>query len=594
MARVTNGVWEKHFPDGNLIPITIPMTTSLFLLIPLLFLFHFHFHMAEPAKGQGQGQWHLLQQNIGIVGMHMQLLNNDRVIILDRTDFGFSNLTLPEGRCRNNPREMVVKRDCTAHSIEYDVAANTFRALFVQTNVWCSSGSVSPDGKLVQTGGFNDGDRSVRTFNPCPTCDWIEFDAGLAARRWYATNHILPDGRQIIIGGRRQFNYEFYPKTQAKNTYSLPFLVQTNDPGVENNLYPFVFLNVDANLFIFANNRAILFDYSKNAVVRTYPQIPGGDPRCYPSTGSAVLLPLRNLRQPNVEAEVLICGGAPKGAFQNAKAGKFSGALNTCARIKITDPSPEWVMETMPGARVMSDMVILPNGDVLLINGASLGTAGWEFGRDPVLSPFIYKPNNRVGSRFEIQNPSDIPRMYHSSALVLRDGRVLVGGSNPHIYYNFTNVLFPTELRLEAFSPRYLEPAFSNVRPTIVSPASQTRLKYAQTLKVRVQVTATLVRDSVSVTMLAPPFTTHSFSMNQRLLVLEPHNVSELGESTYEIVVTAPASAVLAPPGFYLLFVVHQQIPSHGIWIQIGVNRFLDKNLSTVSYEQIKFNLWGV
>ncbi|RDX79978.1 Aldehyde oxidase GLOX1, partial [Mucuna pruriens] len=538
------------------------MTSSLFLLILLLLLFH---TLVAPAEA-GKGQWQLLQQNIGIVGMHMQLLHNDRVVMLDRTDFGFSNLTFPDGRCRSNPHELVVQTDCTAHSLEYDVASNTFRALFVQTNVWCSSGAVSPGGTLVQTGGFNDGDRAVRTFNPCGTCDWIELNTGLAARRWYATNHILPDGRQIVIGGRRQFNYEFYPKTQAtaKNTYSLPFLVQTNDADAENNLYPFVFLNVDGNLFIFANNRAILFDYSKNSVVRTYPQIPGGDPRCYPSTGSAVLLPLRNLREPKVQAEVLICGGAPRGAFPETLSGRFVGALKTCARIKITDPNPRWVMETMPGARVMSDMVLLPNGDVLIINGAAVGTAGWELGRDPVLNPFLYKPNNRIGSRFELQNPSNIPRMYHSAAVLLRDGRVLVAGSNPHTYYNFSDVLFPTELRLEAFSPSYLEPGFSNVRPRIVSPTSQTKLKYAQTVKVRFLVTGALVRASVSVTMLAPPFTTHSFSMNQRVLVLEPQDLREVGKSMYEVEVTAPSSGVLAPPGFYLLFVVHQEIPSHG------------------------------
>ncbi|CAJ1973238.1 unnamed protein product [Sphenostylis stenocarpa] len=546
------------------------MTPSLSLHIIPLLIFHILL-VAPPSPAEaGKGQWHLLQENIGIVGMHMQLLHNDRVIMLDRTDFGLSNLTFPNGRCRNNPQEMVVKTDCTAHSVEYDVAANTVRALFVQTNVWCSSGSVSPDGTLVQTGGFNDGDRTVRTLTPCRMCDWREVNNELAARRWYATNQILPDGRQIIIGGRRQFNYEFYPKTQTtvKNTYSLPFLVQTNDALAENNLYPFVFLNVDGNLFIFANNRAILFDYNKNRVVKTYPQIPGGDPRCYPSTGSAVLLPLKKLRESNVEAEVLICGGAPRGAFLDSLSGRFTGALKTCARMKITDPSPRWVMETMPGARVMSDMILLPNGDILIINGASVGTAGWELGRDPVLNPFLYKPNNRVGSRFELQNPSNIPRMYHASAVLLRDGRVLVAGSNPHTYYNFTNVMFPTELRLEAFSPSYLEPGFSNVRPTIVSPASQTKVKYGETLKVGFEVTGSLVKDSVSVTMLAPPFATHSFSMNQRLLVLEPQGLRQVGKSTsYEVEVKAPGSSVLAPPGFYLLFMVHQEIPSQGIWI---------------------------
>ncbi|KAJ1421665.1 Immunoglobulin-like fold [Sesbania bispinosa] len=539
--------------------------TTLYLFLLLILL-----ASAESANGQ----WQLLQKSIGIVAMHMQLMHNDRVVIYDRTDFGLSNLTLPDGRCRHDPNERIVKTDCTAHSVEYDVASNTFRPLFVQTDVWCSSGSVVPNGSLVQTGGYNDGQTTARIFNPCPNCDWQEINGSLVVQRWYSTNHILPDGRQIVIGGRRQFNYEFVPKNEAtaKNVYNLPFLVQTNDPGEENNLYPFVFLNVDGNLFIFANNRAILFNYNNNSVVRTYPSIPGGDPRCYPSTGSAVLLPLRNLQAPSLEAEVLVCGGAPTGSYRKVIHGEFIGALKTCARIKITDPNPQWAMETMPSGRTMGDMIILPNGNVLIINGAAAGTGGWETARNPVLSPFLYKPNGPVGSRFGLQSPSSIPRMYHSTAVLLRDGRVLVGGSNPNVYYKFTNVSFPTELRMEAFSPSYLEPGFSNVRPTIVSPApqSQTQIKYAQRLKLQFKVAAALDKKSVLVTMLAPPFNTHSFSMNQRLLVLEPNNLSNIGVSRYEVEVTTPGSAILAPPGFYILFVVHQEIPSQGIWVQIS------------------------
>ncbi|KAE9603545.1 hypothetical protein Lal_00001799 [Lupinus albus] len=532
-------------------------------------LLHFFLATTSEAAG-GNGEWNVIQKSIGIVAMHMQLLHNDRVVIFDRTDFGLSNLRLPGGKCRKDPTELVVKTDCTAHSIEYNVAVNTFRPLFVQTNVWCSSGSVTPDGTLVQTGGFNDGDRAVRIFKPCPTCDWQEINVGLLGRRWYATNQVLPDGKQIIIGGRRQFNYEFYPKNDAasNNLHNLPFLSQTND-AAENNLYPFVFLNVDGNLFIFANNRAILFDYRNDRIVRTYPTIPGGDPRSYPSSGSAVLLPLRNLEAKNVEAEVLVCGGAPKGSYEKTFTREFMGALDTCARIKITEPNPKWVMETMPSGRVMGDMVTLPNGNVLIINGAGSGSAGWESGRNPVLSPVLYKPNNAAGSRFELQKPSGIPRMYHSTAVLLRDGRVLVAGSNPHIGYNFSNVLFPTELRLETFSPSYLEHGFNNVRPTILFPASQSKLKYGQKIKVRFQVAAKLDKNALLVTILAPPFTTHSFSMNQRLLVLEPNDFNVIGKTTYEAEVTAPGSSILAPPGFYLVFVVHQDIPSQGIWVQI-------------------------
>ena len=128
--------------------------------------------------------------------------------------------------------------DYTAHSLEYDVATNTIRPLFIQTDIWCSSGTVMPNGQFVQIEGFNNGEMSVRVFKPCPTCDWEEIENGLAAQRWYATNHILLEGRgQIIICGRQQFNYKFYPHLSAgaslvpkTNIYLFPFLVETTDP----------------------------------------------------------------------------------------------------------------------------------------------------------------------------------------------------------------------------------------------------------------------------------------------------------------------------------------------------------------------------
>ncbi|GLT57949.1 hypothetical protein SLA2020_308820 [Shorea laevis] len=516
------------------------------------------------------GSWKLLQKNVGVSAMHLQLLYNDRVIMFDRTDYGPSTLPLPGGKCRHDPNDLTLKVDCTAHSIEYNVASNTFRPLTVQTDVWCSSGAVMSDGRLIQTGGSNDGELKVRIFSPCKgNCDWVEVSNGLAAPRWYATNHILPDDRQIIIGGRNQFNYEFYPKNPSPDLFDLPFLSETNDPEVENNLYPFVHLNTDGNLFVFANNRAILLDYVNNKVVKKYPMIPGAEARSFPSTGSSVLLPLKNIQAPIVEAEVLICGGGAKGCFAQSMKNIFLPALDTCARIKITDPNPQWVMEKMPRRRVMGDMILLPDKSVLIINGAASGSAGWEQGRDPVFNPVIYRPDNTIGSRFVVQNPTTIPRMYHSTAGLLRDGRVLVAGSNPHAYYNFTGVLFPTELSLESFSPDYLNAQFNNIRPTIAAPVSQTVLHYGQNQRVRFSCTGAVVRNKVEVILVAPSFATHSFSQNQRLLVLGNNKTTKLANNFYDVEVTMPPSRVLAPSGYYLMYVTHQGIPSQAIWIHL-------------------------
>uniref|UniRef100_A0ACD5YWM0 Uncharacterized protein n=1 Tax=Avena sativa TaxID=4498 RepID=A0ACD5YWM0_AVESA len=539
----------------------------------------------EAACGGGGGRWDLLQRSIGVSAMHMQLLHNDRVIIFDRTNFGRSNLSLPDGRCRRNPRDLALPVDCTAHSAEYHVAPNTFRPLSIFTDTVCSSGAVAPDGTLVQTGGWNDGARNARTMRACDdgddegSCDWIETQDALAVNRWYATNQILPDGRAFIVGGRAQFNYEFFPKAYASDssTIALPFL-ETTDPE-ENNLYPFVHLNIDGNLFIFANNRAVLLDYRKNEIVRTYPELAGGDPRNYPSSGSSVLL---SLKPSPTEAEVLVCGGAPTGSRTSAKHNIFSPALTTCGRIKITDASPSWVVETMPSPRVMGDMVLLPNGaEVLIINGAMDGSAGMESASTPAYAPVVYRPDHLPGDRFEEQCSTDIARMYHSSAILLRDGRILVGGSNPHIYYNFSNVRYPTDLSLEAFSPEYLDSSNDILRPKITDPSptgAPVSVTYGDSMKLQFEVHApTKCVDGggigllMSVTMVAPSFTTHSFAMNQRLLFLDVVETTPVlnRAGAYEASVVMPATAVLAPPGYYMIFVVNGHIPSEGTWVHI-------------------------
>ncbi|CAI9116872.1 OLC1v1018144C1 [Oldenlandia corymbosa var. corymbosa] len=559
-----------NYRKGNPLAILKYHHATLVIALPILqTTFCRNFAAAAAAP---KGKWTLLQPSIGISAMHMQLLYPDTVVIFDRTDFGPSNISLPAGKCRHDPLDLALKADCTAHSVEYNVLHNTIRPLNVLTNTWCSSGSVAPDGTLYQTGGSNDGERVVRVFNPCKfggLCDWKEINNGLLVKRWYATNHALPDGRQIIIGGRAEFNYEFFPKTRATNkVFDFKFLRDTNDPGIENNLYPLVVQNVDGNLFIFANNRAILFNYNNGAVVKTYPTLPDGNPRSYPSTGSGVLLPLKNLQGPGgIQAEVLVCGGAPKGAFAAASKGVFVGALKTCGRISITARNPRWVMETMPFARLMGDMILLPNGKVLIINGAARGVAGWELGRDPVLTPVIYKPDAAFGARFEVQTPATRPRMYHSTAILLRDGRVLVGGSNPHSGYVFVNTLYPTDLSLEAFSPPYLDRSFDLLRPQIIAPSF---IRYGQKFVVSFKVNGPVKANLVTVTMVSPSFATHSMSMNHRLLVLSTiQGVKPAGKLAYQMTVSAPINTNLAIPGYYLLFVVHQDIPSVGIWVQL-------------------------
>lgn len=582
-SKITPAHFQMAFKNPSFIFSLILLTLSLFPLSSQHYRHPFRLPgivlSAAAAASSGGGEWTLLHRSIGISAMHMQLLYTNKVVIFDRTDFGPSKITLPYGKCRHN--DEAIAEDCTAHSILYDVASNTYRPLMVQTDVWCSSGAVTSDGTLIQTGGYHSGDHRIRLFTPCQDelCDWIELSQRLTVQRWYSSDNILPDGRVIVVGGRRAFSYEFFPKNQESHNgvFYFPFLIETTDPKEENNLYPFLHLLPDGNLFVFANRRSVLLDYKKNKVLREFPAIPGAK-RSYPATGSSVMLPLRlnpGGRDGIAAVEVMVCGGAKGGAFTKASQLRmYVAAARSCGRLRVTDPDPRWRMEDMPMGRVMPDMLLLPTGDVIILNGAGKGTAGWECAEDPVLYPVLYSPRQPDPSkRFSVLNPTTIPRLYHSAATLLPDGRILVGGSNPHVLYNFTGVKYPTELSLEAFSPPYLTAEYNNLRPSIVSvdgPTESSTVSYGQ----RFSIAFSLMQPEgeVTVTMIAPSFTTHSFAMNQRLLVLHATNVQQISAVTHRVTVRAPPTANVAPPGYYMLFVVHQGVPSQCAWIRILLN----------------------
>ncbi|KAH7281290.1 hypothetical protein KP509_36G039400 [Ceratopteris richardii] len=519
----------------------------------------------------GGGRWELLLENAGIASMHTAVTHYGTVVMLDRTNIGPSSINLSDGRCRYNPLELALKVDCSAHSVLFTPETRSLRPLFIYTDTWCSSGQFDASGTLLQTGGDNEGVAKVRRFTPCPpddVCDWEELDApALQDGRWYATNQLLPDSRHIVVGGRSVFTLEFLPPNGQAKTF-LPFL-QTSSDEQTDNLYPFVHLLPDDTLFIFANRDSIVYDYRMNTVVRALPRIPG-EPRNYPSAGSSVMLPLR-ANESYARAEILVCGGAQLYCFLYPA--PFPNASQTCGRLVITpaeEQQPEWEMDYMPFRRAMGDMLFLPTGDVLIINGAQNGCQGWDNARNPAFYPVVYNPDAPLGARFTTKAPSTIPRLYHSTANLLPDGRVLVAGSNTHQFYTYSGS-FPTELRVEAFIPDYLHEAFNMMRPVIV--IAPERVVYSQPFNVYVYVNDT-VQGELELNMVSSPFTTHSFSQGLRFLKMKVERQIELGEgdgnlSFFQLHATAPPSPTVAPPSYYMLFVVNQGIPSKAVWVQV-------------------------
>jgi hypothetical protein len=399
----------------------------------------------RPAAAQGS--WAVLQRNAGIASMHSAVSHYDQVIMLDRTNIGPSALRLPGGRCRRQPLERVSKVDCYAHSVMFNPRTGGVRALYVYTDTWCSSGQFFADGTLVQTGGDFEGNKVVRKLTPCGAagkCDWVETGDRTTTGRWYASNALLPSGtRQIIVGGRDGPNYEFYPKRKrGEGSFYQPIL------GGQDTLYPYVILLPNGDVFFFAGRRSVQINWNSGRTVRAFPAIPGPN-RNYPSAGSSVLLPL-TWQSGFGQAEIMVCGAAQGGA---AKANNVKAPADaSCGRMVITAARPGWAMSKMPIRRTMGDMVNLPSGEVVVINGAQNGFQGWGKATNPALNPVNYNPGN---GRFAVWAKTNIPRLYHSTANLLSDGRILLAGSNTHQFYTY-NGQFPTELRVEAFSPPYL------------------------------------------------------------------------------------------------------------------------------------------
>ena len=84
-------------------------------------------------------------------------------------------------------------------------------------------------------------------------------------------------------------------------------------------------------------------------------------------------------------------------------------------------------------ARSMLNLIYLPDGRLFGCNGAGTGVAGygnesWAVGQsyadNPVLTPAIYDPTAPSGKKWNRDglSASTIPRMYHSTAVILPDG----------------------------------------------------------------------------------------------------------------------------------------------------------------------------
>jgi Galactose oxidase-like, Early set domain len=185
------------------------------------------------------------------------------------------------------------------------------------------------------------------------------------------------------------------------------------------------------------------------------------------------------------------------------------------------------------------DTTLLPDGNVLVTGGGT--TTGATDTTHAVLPAELWSPITEAWTTLASMSA---PRLYHSEALLLPDGRVLVSGGG-----RFNDDTEPTDqFSAEFYSPPYL---FKGPRPVISSAPSQ--LSYGQNFTVQTPDAARIGQ----VSLIRFGSVTHAINMSQRFVPLA------FSISSGSLTITAPANANLAPPGNYMLFLVDTNgIPS--------------------------------
>jgi hypothetical protein len=190
-------------------------------------------------------------------------------------------------------------------------------------------------------------------------------------------------------------------------------------------------------------------------------------------------------------------------------------------------------------ARYNENLVLLADGTVLAVGG---GGGGGEF-TNPVLTPELYDPKTTLWTSLA---PQTVQRTYHSTAVLLPDGRVVSAGSNNGA---------AAEITYEIFSPPYL---FQGTRPVIQSPP--TSLTYGEKFNIITAQASTITR----VALVHPGATTHADDFDQRYVDL----TFKIGAKGVQA--TAPANGNQAPPGYYMLVIVNANgVPSVMPFVQL-------------------------
>ena len=442
----------------------------------------------------------------------------------------------PEGKVLSYGTDLVGRQG--AH-FQYDVwdpeagfsdAAHNTLDNSLAVDSFCGAAVIMPEsGNILMPGGDGRFGPSVNT----GIVDAVIFDtasetlsaaADMPTSRWYPTATTLPSGEILMTGGidsarNQAVTPEVY--TPATNQWRSLFGINT---AANNFMYPRQWVAEDGRIFGISARNMYFLDVAGAGALETA----GTLPDVTRGSGSTAAM-----YQPG---KILQVGGGGSGGGRGA----------VVVDIETGTPDARSVASMTQYRNAWSNSVLLADGSVIVMGGSRVGNNA----ETATVSPELWNPQTETWTQM---SNSQFARLYHSTAVLLKDARVLLaGGGAPGPF---------TNLNAEIYTPPYLFDANGNLR-------ARPRIDWAPpNATYNEQIALTHAGDlSVSrVTMVKTSAVTHSFNNEQRFRDLS------FSQADGVVNVLMPESANAAPPGYYMLFVFNQDgTPSAGQILNMG------------------------
>lgn len=464
------------------------------------------------------------------------------------------------------------------------------------------------------------GEKIIAMFDPAPGVeDWFPSNAGGVANqlkqgRWYPTAVTLPDGRVAVFSGRRELNTAGNPPAGVSADL-IADMVEIISPATAGDwgssnwssqeltgatkklpIYPGMHLAPNGRIYFVHTNwgqeiaspdtaSLLIGSGVTSATWTNYAGLQPPHPRR--EEGSSVLLP------PAQDGKIFIVGGSK--ALDSLGRGILDRAIprvpgdppfgpsgfdhiadpadGTAADVLDTSVDPPTWSSVGPSnhPRINGHCVLLPDATVLICGGHD--NYKWNarppapHGTTPSLTAEIYTPGS-PGSFRDVAVMND-PRMYHSVALLLPDGRVFTAGGAdlgspgaprlepvpPYPADWNTREIGGAALNVKTFElyePPYMHNGTRPLLDDVLRNGTSTqRIEYGQTFTVKTAQAA----DIAKVVLMRPGTPTHHTDTEQRYVPL----TFTVGSG--ELTVTAINDSKIAPPGFYMLWIVDNHVP---------------------------------